>query len=128
LAVGARIRAIRLTTGLTQSALANGLGVSFQQVQKYERGRNRVSASMLVKTASILGTCVAALVGEGESQTDPQQLDQFAIPGATDLLRAFAQIDDATLRKALLVVAQAIAAKCADRPLASRDGVRRSDG
>ena len=50
-AVGARIRNRRLWLGLSQTQLADALGVTFQQVQKYERGANRVSASMLVKSA-----------------------------------------------------------------------------
>src|SRR5580692_10124503 len=63
-AVGARVRIRRRWLGLSQTQLANALGITFQQVQKYERGANRVSASMLVKIAAKLETTVAALVGE----------------------------------------------------------------
>jgi transcriptional regulator with XRE-family HTH domain len=52
--VGARIRGLRKQRGLTQTDLANALGVTFQQVQKYERGSNRVSASMMVRAARCL--------------------------------------------------------------------------
>ena len=60
--VGARIRVRRKYLSLSQSALAEALGLTFQQVQKYERGANRVSASMLVKIAAKLDTTVGALV------------------------------------------------------------------
>lgn len=52
--VGAKIRALRKIRGLSQQALAEAGGVTFQQVQKYERGANRVSASMLVRLAGAL--------------------------------------------------------------------------
>lgn len=52
--VGARMRGLRKQRGLTQTELANALGVTFQQVQKYERGANRVSASMMVRAARCL--------------------------------------------------------------------------
>jgi len=63
-AVGARVREIRKLRAITQSNLAGELGVTFQQVQKYERGTNRLSASMLVKTAAVLGVTVSELIGE----------------------------------------------------------------
>jgi transcriptional regulator with XRE-family HTH domain len=68
--VGARIRARRLELGMSQTKLANALGLTFQQVQKYESGDNRVSASTLVRAARALGIAAAALVGEGEAATD----------------------------------------------------------
>jgi transcriptional regulator with XRE-family HTH domain len=64
LAVGAAVRARREALGVSQTALADALGLTFQQVQKYERGRNRMSASALVRTAAALGTSVGVLVGE----------------------------------------------------------------
>jgi transcriptional regulator with XRE-family HTH domain len=68
-ALGARIRARRRTMGLTQAGLADSLGLSFQQVQKYERGANRVSASMLYRIAVSLGVSVAWLFeAEGEAE------------------------------------------------------------
>jgi transcriptional regulator with XRE-family HTH domain len=56
--VGARIGLRRSALGLSQSALAQQLGVSFQQVQKYETGQNRISASRLHRAATVLGTSV----------------------------------------------------------------------
>jgi transcriptional regulator with XRE-family HTH domain len=62
--VGGRIRARRIALGVSQTALAKALGLTFQQVQKYEKGANRVSASTLVRVARELGVSVAFLVGE----------------------------------------------------------------
>ena len=56
--VGHRIRIERLARGLSQTALANQLGVTFQQVQKYEKGVNRVGAGRLTKIAEVLGVPV----------------------------------------------------------------------
>ncbi len=53
--VGARIRELRAEQRITQARLATSLGVTFQQVQKYERGVNRMAASTLVRAASALG-------------------------------------------------------------------------
>ncbi len=108
-AVGARVRIRRRWLGLSQTQLANALGITFQQVQKYERGANRVSASMLVKIAAKLETTVAALVGEdGSAPVEAIIYAQLATPGATDLLAAFAKIGDGEVRRALLTMAQAL--------------------
>ena len=52
--VGQRLRAFRLAKGVSQAALAAGVGISFQQVQKYEQGKNRISASVMCKLADRL--------------------------------------------------------------------------
>jgi transcriptional regulator with XRE-family HTH domain len=108
-AVGARIRIRRRWLGLSQTQLANALGITFQQVQKYERGANRVSASMLVKIAVKLETNVAALVGEdGSAPVEAIIYAQLSTPGATELLAAFARISDGDSRRALLTLTQAL--------------------
>ena len=60
LAVGHRIRAQRLAKGISQSELAGAIGVTFQQIQKYERGTNRVSASKLFDIANALSVEIVA--------------------------------------------------------------------
>jgi len=52
--VGTKLKNLRILRGLTQTDVANGLNISFQQVQKYERGRNRISASKLFEVSRIL--------------------------------------------------------------------------
>jgi len=96
--------------GFSQSQLAEVLGITFQQVQKYENAGNRVSASMLVKIAAKLETTVAALVGEdGQAPVEAAVYAQLATPGAPALLAAFAAIPDAETRQALLTLAEGIA-------------------
>ncbi|MFG3597775.1 helix-turn-helix domain-containing protein [Bradyrhizobium sp. RDI18] len=59
--VGARIRMFRVDRGISQTMLAERIGVTFQQVQKYERGADRVGASLLAQIASVLGVSVGEL-------------------------------------------------------------------
>jgi len=117
LAIGARMRTRRRQLGLSQSELAEKLGVSFQQVQKYERGANRVAASTLVSASLALGTTVAWLVGEEASGRDDDE-DVFralARPGALEILQAFNAIPDLSARMALLSLVREMAASPADR-------------
>jgi len=111
-AIGARIRARRRQLGLSQTELAERLGVSFQQVQKYEQGTNRVAASTLVAAAAALATTVGWLVGEDVSTSpgDDELFQALARPGAIEMLRAFNAIPDARARSALLTLTQEMAA------------------
>ncbi len=83
--VGKKIRQARLVRGLTQSAVARQLGLSFQQLQKYETGYNRVSASKLFELSQLLGVSPSyffegLVSGEGEQEPGPAALmdDQTA--------------------------------------------------
>lgn len=111
LSIGARLRARRRQLGLSQTDLAEKLGVSFQQVQKYERGTNRIAASTLVAAAEALSTSVAGLVGEdGPARAEDDELFRaLARPGAIEMLRAFNAISDSRARAALLTLAQEMA-------------------
>ncbi|MGA0606629.1 helix-turn-helix domain-containing protein [Phenylobacterium sp. VNQ135] len=93
-AVGARIRLARKMCGQSQQALAMTIGVSFQQVQKYERGANRVSASMLVRIAAALGVSVVELFGpvEAASRISDDIATMLSEPGALNLLRAYCRL------------------------------------
>ena len=94
--VGRNIRIYRLQKGLTQTELADQLDLTFQQVQKYEKGTNRVGSGRLLKIAIFLGVPVTALFkGSDEmADTDKQSIfDQLAKPHANRLLQAFARID-----------------------------------
>ncbi len=92
-AVGARLRLRRLQLGLSQSALGDMLGLTFQQIQKYERGHNRISTSTLVRAANALECSVAFLVGEtgGDQLADPV-MDKLQTPGVMELLDAYAAV------------------------------------
>lgn len=102
IAVGARIRMRRQSLKVSQSSLGDALGITFQQVQKYERGTNRVSASMLVKIARRLDCTVASLIGEDSGSVDDELAPRLAIPGALDLLDAFSKIESSQTRRRLL--------------------------
>jgi len=106
-AIGARLRVQRLCLGISQGDLAQALGITFQQVQRYERGTNRLSASMLVKASAKLRTTVAALVGEAGSP-DSAVLSQLAAPRAAEMLAAYAQISDSDVRRSLLELAASL--------------------
>jgi transcriptional regulator with XRE-family HTH domain len=112
LAIGARIRTRRRQLGLSQSALADRLGVSFQQVQKYERGANRVAASTLLAAARALGVTIGWLVGEDEAAQGGEEeiFRVLARPGAIELLEAFGRIPDGRAREALVSLAREMAA------------------
>jgi transcriptional regulator with XRE-family HTH domain len=99
-AIGASIRLRRRQAGVSQEALAEQCGVSFQQVQKYENGVNRVSFSRLVQIAHALGLRVAELVGDideaaGLNPAEATVLTDLGVPGAIDLLRDFAGLSPA---------------------------------
>ena len=108
--VGARIRLRRKALGITQSQLAEALGLTFQQVQKYERGVNRVSASVLVKIAKRLDSPGSYLLGEEGGGPHEQIAPSVMVtPGAVELLEIYARIGDRRARAALLSVAKALA-------------------
>lgn len=93
--IGVRITARRKIVGISQSALAQAVGVTFQQLQKYERGENRVSAGRLHLIAKVLGTTIGALVGEeGASSIDGEAAALLGEAGAVDLLRLFAELKE----------------------------------
>ena len=114
--VGHRIRIERLSRGLSQTALANQLGVTFQQVQKYEKGVNRVGAGRLTKIAEVLGVPVGTffsgkemLEGEpGETGAEASPLKLLTVSGAFRLLRAYAEIEDGNLRRSIVDLVEQI--------------------
>lgn len=112
--VGKMIRARRLAIDITQAELAEALGTSFQQVQKYERGANRISASKLYDAAQKLGTTVGAffegLDAEGETQTVMGEFADFLeLDGAAAMARAYRKLTSAQ-RRTLVALAEAIPA------------------
>jgi transcriptional regulator with XRE-family HTH domain len=117
--VGHRIRIERLSRGLSQTALANQLGVTFQQVQKYEKGVNRVGAGRLTKIAEVLGVSVSTFFSGKEvlesekllkeGQASPLKL--LTVPGAFRLLRAYADIEDSDLRRSIVDLIEQISSR-----------------
>jgi len=105
--VGNRIRIERTAKGMSQVTLASAIGVTFQQLQKYETGRNRVSAGRLSAIAEVLGVPASNLIA---SVTDEQRdtLALMAQPKAIKLLRLWMQIPRSQ-RSALLELMQSMA-------------------
>jgi len=113
--VGRRIRAQRLVRGLSQTDLGRSLGITFQQVQKYEKGANRVGAGRLTRIAEVLNVPVAFFFGDhaggsGKSDDAGEALGFLETAGAVRLVKAYAQIDDTDVRRALVDLAESIAA------------------
>jgi transcriptional regulator with XRE-family HTH domain len=113
--VGESIRAHRLIAGMSQTDLAKKLGVSFQQVQKYEKGTNRVGAGRLPLIAGIFNIPISALfnahaetsAGKGKASMAPVKL--ITDPNVLKLLTAYADITDRAIRRCLAELVERIA-------------------
>lgn len=101
--VGVRVRTIRKSKGVSQAALAEAAGITFQQVQKYERGANRISCSMLRRISEHLGVPMSELLGE-EAGSGGVSLDWslLAQPEVTEIAQAFASVKSPVLRRRIL--------------------------
>ena len=117
--VGLRIRLRRKELGVSQERLADSIGLTFQQVQKYERAANRVSASKLWEMARVLKTSISYFYeGLGDpSSSDPQppaserqSVHEFLLtPEGMELAAAFPRIKRARVRRRILELARALA-------------------
>ena len=106
--IGARIKRYRQAQHLSLAALGEAAGVSFQQIQKYEQGANRIAAATLVRIAHRLGISAGYLLGETEdADLDPEVVALLRKPGAFALLEAYADIRDGGARSALIRIAEA---------------------
>jgi transcriptional regulator with XRE-family HTH domain len=99
--VGRRIRLRRTEIGMSQTQLGDELGITFQQVQKYEKGVNRVGASRLVKISEVLQTSVQFLTNQSAKE-DSSFSEMLVQPYAMDLLKAYTSIKDKKVRASLL--------------------------
>ncbi|MEI8394762.1 MAG: helix-turn-helix transcriptional regulator [Rhodospirillaceae bacterium] len=122
--VGSRVRLRRTLLGMSQEKLGEAIGLTFQQVQKYERGMNRISASKLWKLSNVLDVPVsyffddlgvdedgqAAVQPGGESSgTDTLGLDPMAKRETLELVRAYYKIADPLVRRRLFELTKAAA-------------------
>jgi transcriptional regulator with XRE-family HTH domain len=113
--VGRRVRMVRVSRELSQTALASQLGLTFQQLQKYEKGTNRISASKLHDIAHILGVEVASFF---EDAADPEKLAAISdadVPRRIDLLIAhkLSQLPDGQMKRQLVELVFTLAKKTA---------------
>lgn len=120
--VGSRIRLRRTMLGMSQERLGESLGITFQQIQKYEKGTNRVGASRLQNISSILNVPVSFFFEDapGDSHGEQSGMAEAAGPNyvvdflssseGLQLNRAFVRIEDPKVRRKLIELAKALAA------------------
>jgi transcriptional regulator with XRE-family HTH domain len=110
--VGARVRLLRERRKMSQTALGQQIGVSFQQVQKYERGANRISASSLFQIARALGVMPSDFF-EGIQEQPPGGLEwsKLADPQANELLDAFSKIASPKVRASIIQLVTVLASQ-----------------
>ena len=117
IALGTNIRNRRRGLGLSQRALGEAVGLTFQQVQKYERGRNRVSFSKLVGISRALNCSVVDLIdgvpGVGTTATVAQS-DLLGQPGAIELLDCFANVTPPAHRRAVITLVRDLGREAVD--------------
>ena len=118
--VGSRIRLRRTLLGLSQEKLGKAIGLTFQQVQKYERGTNRVGSSRLFQIAKVLNVPVSFFFDDMApepgtaapqlaEEADPYKANPLANRETLELVRAFQRIADPTVRKRVQDLVKAIA-------------------
>lgn len=122
--VGNRLRLRRKMLNLSQERLAERLGITFQQVQKYEKGTNRIGASRLYQLARVLEVPVAFFFPEPAGAQPPAGMNEDAGPDyvmdflssseGIELNRAFAQIRDSKVRRRVIELVRSIATGEAD--------------
>lgn len=121
--VGSRVRLRRNVLGMSQEKLGESLGITFQQVQKYEKGTNRVGASRLQAIASIL-TVPVSFFFEDAPGSETERIEGFAEENTASyvvgflntteglqLSRAFVKISDAKVRRKIIDLVKALAAE-----------------
>jgi len=120
--VGSRVRMRRIMLGMSQEKLGEALGLTFQQVQKYEKGTNRVGASRIQQISEILQVPVSFLFeggpsgtinngGLGEGSSPAYVADFLATSEGLALTRAFTRIVDGRLRRSIVELVEQIAAR-----------------
>jgi transcriptional regulator with XRE-family HTH domain len=118
--VGSRVRMRRIMLSMSQEKLGDALGLTFQQIQKYEKGTNRIGASRLHQIADVLqvpvsflfeGGPTGGIVVDGMSEApSPSYVSDFlATSEGLALTRAFTKIDDAKLRRSIVDLVEQIA-------------------
>jgi transcriptional regulator with XRE-family HTH domain len=128
--VGSRVRLRRMMMGMSQEKLGEQMGLTFQQIQKYERGINRVSASRLWELARVLGVSVqfffeelsfglapasqtGAQPGFAEAQAESTIIEFLGSRDGLELNRAFVRIRDARVRRSIVDLVRSLAGDAA---------------
>jgi transcriptional regulator with XRE-family HTH domain len=125
IALGAAVRIRRRTLGISQEALAEQCGVSFQQIQKYENGANRISFSRLVQIARALECRVIDLMDvldgpDRETTGDLDLLTRMRTPGVLELVSAYERLAPEA-RSSLVGFLRVLTARAAEAPTPRRE-------
>ena len=115
--VGSRVRLIRTARGLSQSRLADDLGITFQQVQKYEKGTNRISASRLFDISRLLGVGVSEFyAGADDDALGSTVATGNPLPSLLDhkIIQALSRIDDDQIKRKVLALIRTLAPETED--------------
>ncbi|MBO1906118.1 helix-turn-helix transcriptional regulator [Microvirga sp. 3-52] len=130
--IGSRVRMRRVSIGMSQEKLGDMLGLTFQQVQKYEKGMNRISVARLVEIAKILNVEIGFFFdgikggksepGFAESGAPPYVSDMMSTPEGLQLVRTFAGIKSPKVRKSIVQLVSALATQ----ELATQEEAERS--
>ncbi|QIB36176.1 helix-turn-helix domain-containing protein [Ancylobacter pratisalsi] len=118
--VGSRVRMRRMMVGMSQEKLGENLGITFQQIQKYEKGTNRIGASRLQNISNVLGVPISfffdgapnggtSLAGFAEDASPAFVSDFLATSEGIALTRAFLKIPDAKVRRRIVDLVEALA-------------------
>lgn len=119
--VGSRVRLRRTMSGMSQEKLGEALGITFQQIQKYEKGANRIGASRLQHIASVLSTPISFFFedapgsenvpqdGFSETSSTNYVVDFLSSSDGLQLNRAFVKIEDPKVRRKLVELAKVLA-------------------
>src|SRR5579862_7754159 len=118
--VGSRVKLRRSMLGLSQEKLGEAIGLTFQQLQKYERGTNRIGASRLLELARVLDVPIgffydvvdpvrAPPIPEGYTDSTRNEGDQLQRPETIELVAAYYGISDPRIRRQLVEVAKSLA-------------------
>lgn len=121
--VGSRVRLRRTLLGMSQEKLGKAVSLTFQQIQKYERGANRIGSSRLYQLATILDVPVSfffdgvedrldrAAAGVAESDQATFESDQFSRRETLELVRAYYRITDPTVRKKIFELVKSVSTR-----------------
>ena len=118
--VGARVKLRRTLLGMSQDKLGDALGLTFQQIQKYEKGVNRIGASRIFEISKILDVPIQFLFddysggerhanGFAEGESDASFMELLNTPDGVQLCRYYAEIEDPKVKKRVLDLVRAIA-------------------
>ena len=121
--VGARVRMRRLLVGMSQEKLGTALGITFQQIQKYEKGTNRIGASRLQQISGVLGVPVSYFFEDAQGEALPQDgfgdkkgdyvADFLATSEGLQLTKSFMKVKDPKVRRRIVDLVASIADEAA---------------